>query len=42
MLIAGELPDWLGLSVYSLAAIAFAWLGFWWFQKTRNGFADVL
>ena len=42
VLIAGELPDWPGLSVYSLAAIAFAWLGFWWFQKTRNGFADVL
>jgi lipopolysaccharide transport system permease protein len=41
MLIAGELPDWSGLLVYSILAVLFAWLGFWWFQRTRNGFADV-
>lgn len=42
ILIAGTLPDWSGLGLYSLAAIAFACMGFWWFQKTRKGFADVL
>lgn len=41
-LIAGNLPDWTGLGLYSLAAVSFAWLGFWWFQKTRKGFADVI
>jgi lipopolysaccharide transport system permease protein len=42
VLIWGHLPDWFGLSVYTLAAIAVAWAGFAWFQKTRKGFADVL
>lgn len=36
------LPDWQGLSVYTLAALVVAWLGFAWFEKTRKGFADVL
>ncbi len=30
---------WLGMSFFSLLV---AWLGFAWFQKTRQGFADVL
>lgn len=38
----GYMPDWLGLGLYSIAALAFAALGFWWFQRTRRGFADVL
>lgn len=38
----GKLPDWVGLGVYCLASLIIAWLGFWWFQKTRRGFADVL
>ncbi|MFC5743971.1 ABC transporter permease [Dyella tabacisoli] len=42
VLIAGNLPDWSGLAVYSALAVIFAWLGFWWFQRTRNGFADVV
>lgn len=42
VLIWGRLPDWSGLGVYSLASVAIAWVGFWWFQKTRKGFADVL
>jgi len=36
------LPDWTGLGIYSLVSLTIAWLGFWWFQKTREGFADVL
>jgi lipopolysaccharide transport system permease protein len=38
----GELPDWTGLTLYTLVAIVAAWLSLAWFQKTRNGFADVL
>jgi lipopolysaccharide transport system permease protein len=42
VLIWGHMPDWAGLGIYSLAAIAIAWAGYIWFQKTRKGFADVL
>ena len=42
VLIWGHLPNWMGLGIYTLAAIAVAWLGYVWFQKTRKGFADVL
>jgi lipopolysaccharide transport system permease protein len=42
VLIWGHLPNWLGLGVYTLAAIVVAWAGYAWFQKTRKGFADVL
>lgn len=42
VLVFGNLPDWGGLLVYSVAACLLAWLGFAWFQKSRGGFADVL
>lgn len=42
VLLFGELPNWLGLFQYSLFSLFVAWAGFWWFQKTRKGFADVL
>jgi lipopolysaccharide transport system permease protein len=42
VLVWGRMPDWVGLGIYSLASIFLAWCGFWWFQKTRSGFADVL
>lgn len=42
VVIWGRLPDFTGLAVYSAIALAAAWLGFVWFQKTRKGFADVL
>lgn len=42
VLLGGRLPDWQGLAVYSLISLSVAWAGFWWFQKTRKGFADVL
>jgi lipopolysaccharide transport system permease protein len=38
----GELPDWTGLTLYTLVAMLAAWVSLAWFQKTRNGFADVL
>jgi lipopolysaccharide transport system permease protein len=42
VLIFGELPDLTGLGIYALAGLGAAWMGFFWFQKTRRGFADVL
>ncbi len=42
VLIWGRLPDWSGLLLYLLISLVVLWGGFWWFQKTRKGFADVL
>ncbi|BDM24265.1 ABC transporter permease [Pseudomonas sp. LRP2-20] len=42
VLIWGHTPDWAGLGLYSLMAVAVAWVGYAWFQRTRKGFADVL
>jgi lipopolysaccharide transport system permease protein len=42
VLIWGHLPNWVGLGLYTSAAILVAWTGYIWFQKTRKGFADVL
>jgi len=38
----GRLPDWSGLAIYTVIAFGFAWLGLWWFQRARKGFADVM
>lgn len=42
VLIFGQAPDWWGWLAYSTVSLMIAWGGFWWFQKTRKGFADVL
>ena len=42
VLLFGQLPNWSGLVVYALIGMTVAWAGFWWFQKTRRGFADVV
>jgi lipopolysaccharide transport system permease protein len=42
VLIFGKQPDWNGLAIYAGVSLMVAWLGYWWFQKTRKGFADVL
>lgn len=42
VLIYGKFPDWGSILIVSIFSILVAWLGFWWFQKTRKGFADVL
>jgi lipopolysaccharide transport system permease protein len=42
VLIWGQPPDWGGLMLYSATSFVVAWLGFWWFQRTRRGFADVV
>ena len=38
----GVRPDFMILGYYWLMAVFIAWLGFFFFQKTRKGFADVL
>lgn len=42
VLILGELPPALPLIGYYCFSVCVAWLGFAWFQKTRQGFADVI
>jgi lipopolysaccharide transport system permease protein len=42
VVIWGGLPDIKGWLVYMLIAVLVAWAGFFWFQRTRKGFADVL
>jgi lipopolysaccharide transport system permease protein len=42
VLIYGQLPNWFALGLSLLLGMVVAFTGFWWFQKTRNGFADVL
>jgi len=42
IIIWGHFPDWLGLILHLSVSILLLWIGFFWFQKTRKGFADVL
>lgn len=42
VLLRGNLPDWTWLGIALAVGVAIAFGGFWWFQKTRKGFADVL
>ena len=42
VLLLGQPPDWGGLALYGLIAVACAWAGLTWFKKTRPGFSDVL
>lgn len=42
VLLRGALPDWTWLGIAFVIGAAIAFGGFWWFQKTRKGFADVL
>ena len=42
VVIWGRVPDLVGLCAYLVVACFVAYLGFFWFQKTRKGFADVL
>jgi lipopolysaccharide transport system permease protein len=41
-LLWGQVPQWVGVGYYFAGSVVVAWLGLWWFQKTRRGFADVL
>lgn len=41
-LLWGKIPDFKGLLIYFLASVIVGWGGYWWFEKTRKGFADVI
>ena len=41
-LILGEPPNWITLVIALIVSLAIAFAGFWWFQKVRKGFADVI
>lgn len=42
ILIFGNLPAWYRLGAYTYISFVVASIGFYWFQKSRKGFADVL
>lgn len=42
VLVTGDLPNWLSLSIYTVLAFCFFCFGYWFFSRTRKGFADVL
>jgi lipopolysaccharide transport system permease protein len=42
VLLWGKAPNWSYLCFYSAASCVVFVAGYWWFQKTRKGFADVL
>ena len=42
VLVFRQLPDWSSLGSELAVSMIIAAVGFWWFQKMRKGFADVL
>ncbi|HMW55892.1 MAG: ABC transporter permease [Candidatus Accumulibacter sp.] len=38
----GTVPDFQGFLLATGVSLLMSWAGFWWFQRTRKGFADVL
>ena len=42
VLVSGKLPDGVSLGTSLLISVLIAFAGFWWFQKVRKGFADVV
>lgn len=42
LVLFGQPPDWHALGIYTLASVAVLLFGYSWFQRTRDGFADVL
>jgi lipopolysaccharide transport system permease protein len=42
VLVYGNAPDWVASFILLMIGGLAAWIGYWWFQKTRKGFADVI
>lgn len=40
--IDGGWPDFTALGIYAVCSIIFMYAGYWWFCRTRKGFADVI
>ena len=41
-LLEGRAPDWTGLGYFTAFAALVFFFGYWWFARTRRGFADVV
>lgn len=42
VLLFGQIPNWEQLGIYTICAFAMFFLGVWFFNRTRDGFADVI
>jgi lipopolysaccharide transport system permease protein len=42
ILLDGELPDWKGLAFTTGFALVAFLIGYWWFERTKKAFADVI
>lgn len=42
IMLEGQAPDWYGLAYFSAFALLVFLFGYWWFARTRRGFADVI
>ncbi len=42
VLVYGNSPDWVTSFILLIISSLAAWIGYWWFQKARKGFSDVL
>lgn len=42
IILEGSGPDWHGLAYFAIFALVFFIFGYWWFARTRRGFADVI
>ncbi len=42
VMLFGQLPDWELLGLYTIGSFAMLFVGTWLFQRTRDGFADVI
>lgn len=42
LVIFGSAPNWEGLALHCCVSFMVAWLGYIWFQNTKEGFAEVL
>ncbi len=42
VLIWGQVPDWTAMLVQYIVAIVVMYIGYYWFNKIRDGFADVI
>ncbi len=42
VLVFSMYPDWRSIAILWTASLLVAFVGFWWFQKVRKGFADVI
>jgi len=42
VIIEGRMPDWRGLGLTLIFGFLCFMVGYWWFERTKKAFADVL